>query len=343
MNMLFEDINEQDKANMTSLLRDTGSDDPTVSGPSQKAFAAALQTPLKQGILTGDIINGIFTVTQFDPNARVEYPIDFFRPDNASQFVAYTIPNQGKIPQKHVEGDYVTVPTFDVGLSIDFLKKYAKNARWDIVSRAMEVLEAGFVKKMNDDCWHTLLSAGFDRSLLTHDSNASAGQFTKRLVSAMKLVMRRNAGGNSTSLNRGKLTHLYVSPEALEDVRNWGVDEVDEITRREIYIANDGSYNKIFNVMLVDLDELGEGQEYQEYYETVPAAGASNNGMASGDVELVVGLDLSKNDSFVMPVGEAVQITNDPTLDRERRIGYYGTGNYGVGVLNNLRILLGSI
>jgi len=341
--MLFEDISETDKKEMVTLLKDTGSDDTSVCGPAQKAFAAALETPLKQGILTGDIINGIFTVTQFDPNVRIEYPVDFFRPDNAHEFVAYTIPNQGKIPQKHVEGDYVTVPTFDVGISIDFLKKYAKNARWDIVSRAMEVMEAGVKKKMNDDAWHTLLSAGFDRSLLTHDQNASAGQFTKRLISIMQLTMRRNAGGNSTSLNRGKLTHLYVSPEALEDVRNWGVDQIDEITRREIFVSSDGSYNKIYNVVLAELDELGDGQEYQEYYEKTPAAGAANNGMAAGDVELVVGLDLSRNDSFVMPVGEPLQIMNDPTLDRERRIGYYGTANYGVGVLNNLRVLLGSL
>jgi len=37
----------------------------------------------------------------------------------------------------------------------------------------------------------------------------------------MKTVMRRNGGGNSTSANRGQLTDLYVSPEAVEDIRNW--------------------------------------------------------------------------------------------------------------------------
>lgn len=32
--------------------------------------------------------------------------------------------------------------------------------------------------------------------------------------------------------------NLYISPEALEDIRNWGVDQVDEITRREIYCCD---------------------------------------------------------------------------------------------------------
>ena len=51
--------------------------------------------------------------------------------------------------------------------------------------------------------------------------------------------------------------------------RNWGVDQVDEITRREIYTAADGNVNRVFGVNLHDLDELGEGQEYQEFYDNV--------------------------------------------------------------------------
>ena len=49
------------------------------------------------------------------------------------------------------------VPTYDIGASIDYLLKYARDARWDVVGRAMEVLEGSFVKKMNDDGWHTFL------------------------------------------------------------------------------------------------------------------------------------------------------------------------------------------
>ena len=82
----------------------------------------------------------------------------------------------------------------------------------------MEVLEASFVKKMNDDGWHTILAAGVDRNIVVFDSDAAAGQFTKRLVNLMKTVMRRNGGGNSSSNNRGQLTDLYVSPEAMEDL-----------------------------------------------------------------------------------------------------------------------------
>jgi len=32
---------------------------------------------------------------------------------------------------------------------------------------------------------------------------------------------------------------IYISPEALEDIKNWGVDQIDETTRREIYVSFD--------------------------------------------------------------------------------------------------------
>jgi hypothetical protein len=155
----------------------------------------------------------------------------------------------------------------------------------------------------------------------------------------MQTVMRRNSGGNSASLGRGRLTDIYVSPEALEDIRNWGFDQVDETTRREIYTAATGGapITRIFGVNLRDLDELGEGQEYQSFF--VNELGGT---VQASDLELVVGLDLSTRDSFVMPVKEQLQVFEDPTLHRQQRAGYYGFAELGFGVLDNRRVILGS-
>jgi hypothetical protein len=230
------------------------------------------------------------------------------------------------------------VPTYTVASSIDYLLRYAREARWDVVGRAMQVLEAGFVKKMNDDGWHTLLAAGVDRNVMVYDADAAVGQFTKRLISLMKTVMRRNAGGNSGSLNRGSLTDLYLSPEALEDIRNWGLDQVDEVTRREIYQAGDdgAAITRIFGVNLHDMDELGADQEYQLFYKN-----QLSGTFTGSDVELVVGLDQSSNDSFIMPVKQDVQIFEDDALHRQQRAGFYGWAEIGFAVLDNRRILLG--
>ena len=332
-------INQRPSDEFIALLRKSGDADINVASAAQREFAKALELPLRKGVLVGNILGNIFETVNVEPGATTEYPLDLVSPGLEGEHVAYTNPGHGRIPERSVEGDYVTIPTYSITSSVDYLLRFAREARWDIVGRAMQVMEAGFVKKMNDDGWHTLLAAGVDRNILVYDADATAGLFSKRLVSLMQTVMRRNSGCNSASVGRGRLTDLYVSPEALEDVRNWGLDQVDEVTRREIYTASeDGApITRIFGVNLHDLDELGEGQQYQEFF-TNDLGGA----VQGSDVELVVGLDQSKSDSFVMPVKAQLQVFEDPTLHRQQRAGYYGWAELGFGVLDNRRVVLGS-
>ena len=338
--MSKKDVISAPSPEMTALLKQSGSANRAESLEATHQLAVALQEPLRQGVMSGDITGNIYETISLEPGATPEFPLDFLAPGTEKDFVAYSIPNHGRIPERYVEGDYVMIPTFEIGSSIDWTLRYARDARWDIVSRALLVLQSSFVKKTNDDAWHTLLAAGVDRNILVYDADAAAGQFTKRLVSLLKTVMRRNGGGNSSSINRGKLTDLYVSPEAIEDIRNWGVDQVDEVTRREIYTADDGaaSVTRIFSVNLHDIDELGVGQEYQNFYKS-----ELSGSLQASDVELVVGLDLSSNDSFVRPVRENVQVFEDDNLHRQRRAGFYGFAEHGFAVLDNRRVILGSL
>lgn len=331
--------NERPSDEFIALLRKSGDADINVAQAAQREFAKALELPLRKGVLVGNILGNIFETINVEAGSTTEFPLDLISPGLEGEHVAYTNPGHGRIPERAVESDYVMIPTYNIASSVDYLLRYAREARWDIVGRAMQVMEAGFTKKMNDDGWHTLLAAGVDRNILVYDGDATAGLFSKRLVSLMQTVMRRNSGGNSASVGRGRLTDLYVSPEALEDVRNWGLDQVDEVTRREIYTASEGGapITRIFGVNLHDLDELGEGQEYQTFF----TSDLSGN-LESSDVELVVGLDQSSNDSFVMPVKEQLQVFEDPTLHRQQRAGYYGWAELGFGVLDNRRIILGS-
>ena len=332
-------INKRPSDEFIALLRKSGDADINVAGAAQREFAKALELPLRKGVLVGNIINDIFEVINVEPGSTTEFPLDLISPGLEGEHVAYTNPGHGRIPERSVEGDYVMIPTYSITSSIDYLLRYAREARWDIVGRAMQVMEAGFTKKMNDDGWHTLLAAGVDRNILVYDADATQGLFSKRLVSLMLTVMRRNSGGNSASVGRGRLTDMYVSPEALEDIRNWGLDQVDDATRREIYTspANGAAITRVFGVNLHDLDELGEGQEYQTYL-TSDLSGS----LQASDSELVVGLDLSMGDSFVMPVKEQLQVFEDPTLHRQQRAGYYGFADLGFGVLDNRRVILGS-
>ena len=321
-----------------SLYKQTGDNDTNKALAAQREVAKALETPLRKGVLIGNILGDIFETMNVEPGSSTEFPLDMISPGLEGEHVAYTNPGHGRVPERAVESDYVMIPTYSITSSIDYLLRYAREARWDIAARAAQVMEAGFVKKMNDDGWNTLLAAGVDRNILVYDGDATSGFFTKRLVSLMQTVMRRNAGGNTGSANRGRLTHMYVSPEALEDVRNWGLDQISDAARDRIYnTTGEGPVTNIFGVQLRDLDELGEGQDYQTFF-----SDALGGAVEASDLELVVGLDQAASDSFVMPMKQSLQVFEDPTMHRQQRVGYYGWAELGFGVLDNRRIILGS-
>jgi len=324
-------------AELKDLVRRSGSMDQVVAAQAQVELAQALVEPLRQGVLVGDIATSLFQTIKIEPGGSVEFPLDLLAPGEEHEFVAYTNPGNGRIPERQVEGDYVMVPTYGIAGSIDWLLRYAREARWDIVGRALQVLRAQFTKKINDDGWHTLLSAAADRNILIYDADANAGQFTKRLISLMSVVMRRNGGGNTASINRGQLTDVFFSPEGMEDIRNWGVDQIDEATRNRIFNSADGALQDIFGVRLHDLDELGDGQEYQDFF-----TGDLGGSLQTDDVELLVGLDLSSNDSFLMPVKQDLELFADPMLHRQQREGYYGWAELGFAALDNRRVIHGS-
>lgn len=317
---------------MKELFVKSGSADKAVAMAAQAEIAKAIELPLREGVQSGDVTGGIFSPVT---DGTTEFPTDLLAPGTEGQFVAYTNPGHGYIPQKAVESDYVRVTSYGIASSIDFNLSYAENANWTILDRAMEVLEMSFVKKINDDAWHTLLAAVVDRNVLVYDADAANGQITKRLFSLVKTSMKRNAGGNGPT-NRGRATDLYLSIEGIEDIRNWGVDQLDEVSRREVYLSADNGapLSRIYGLTLHDMFEFGDGQEYQDYFLS-DLGGA----LASGDVELGIALDLQNRNSFVMPVVKGLQIFEDETLHRHQRQGYYGWMRTGFGVLDGRRCL----
>src|SRR5579883_483599 len=123
---------------MLGLLRRSGDNRYETAVAAQRELAKALTIPLRQGVLKGDIVTDIYEATFYPPGTAVEYPLDFLAPGSEKDFSAYTVPAQGAIPQRHVDGDFVMVQTYEVASSIDFALKYARDARWDIVKRALQ-------------------------------------------------------------------------------------------------------------------------------------------------------------------------------------------------------------
>jgi hypothetical protein len=332
------------------LLINAGSNDKNVALRAQASIAqgiavalnekaVAVEGPIREGILDGDIVSDIFVTEDFTETTDLRIPLDLLAPGTEKEHVAYVIPDHGKIPMRRVEADYIQLNTYSIGSSIDCTRRFLKHARYDVLRRMIEVLNMSFVKKNNDDGWQTLLAAAQGRGILAYDADAPAGSFTPKLISLMKTVVRRNGGGNSTSTARKKLTDIYMSPEAFEDMSAWGAGQVSDDIRTQIQRSEEGAVRGMYGVNFHDLDELGVGQEYQLYYSSTLGGSLG----PSSDEELVVGLDLSQPDKcFIHPVSQEIEITEDENLHRHGLVGFYGSMEGGWAVLDVRNVLAGS-
>lgn len=321
------------------LIKLAGDRNRSVALKAQRELAAAFEVPLRDAILSGDLLSGLFQPIQVESDNALRYPLDLLAPGEEDEHVAYTKPSNGRIPERQVEGDYVMIPTYEIANAIDVLLTYMREANYDVVGRALQVLRYGFVQKLNDDGWHVVVNSVADRNILIYDADAAAGQFTRRLISLVRLAMQRNGGGNSSSINRFTLTDLWTSVEAHEDMRNWGLDQVDDVTRRELYLASDDSpvLSKIAGTVIHPIHELGVDQKYQLFFTSTLAAS-----LASGDKELVIGTDLNKG-SFIMPVKDPVKIYEDPWFHRAGKASWYGTTEVGFALLDNRSAIAASL
>jgi hypothetical protein len=323
----------------TDVLKKTASADRAESQQYLRAFAQSFAPVLKQAVFDEETLGNIYSRVPVEAGATPRFPLDFIAPGTEDDFVSFTMPKQGRVPEKHVEGDELYIQTYKIANAIDWDLDYARDARWDVISRALDVYKSGFTKRLNDDGWHVVLATANSGGFMINDAAAAAGNFTPGLIYRMKTVQKRRT-------RNGDLTDLYISSEAWEDIRNWSTTEVSDNVREKLFFAPDfKSIGSIGGVNLHELRELGAGvggtnEEYQEYLKStllnVDVAGNS-------DTELVVGLDLSKRDSFIMVErGDMETFETGEQLHRQGRAGYYGWMRVGFAGVDNRRALLGS-
>lgn len=316
------------------LLRLCASADEAEAQKHIKAVAQVMSKAWKAGVLEPDLLGGIFDRVDLPPGVEAKFPLDFYSPDNEGAYNAIVVSRQGAIPDRAIDGDELWVRTYKLGNGISWSLDYARDGRWDIVARAIEVFTNGFIRKLNDDGWHVVLKSAVDSTTSTvQDTTATAGVFSKALLlSMMANIKRRNGGRNS------RLTDLYLSPEAINDIRNFTNAQLDELSRRELITSGEDNIPSLYGVRFHEMQELGTSQEYETYI-----TGTLGRAHTNSKVEHVVGLDLSHRDQFVMPVREDMQMFDDPAMHRSAKAGVYGWMEVGFAAIDTRRAILGAL
>ena len=346
---------EQFKALMKAVAENY--EDPQV----RKAVAQAIQVPILQLVRDQSLARQLFAVQLLDAGAQASYPIadDFDVP-------VFILPKVGAVPRNFVElaGEEIVVPTFKVGTACEWALKYARDGRIDIAERCMRTAARAIVDYEEESAWRLLAPAATSafpgKGLLSARpapiveiaGGPAAGFFSKELVNQMIVKMKRT---------RRTLTDLYVSPEDMADQREWSGSQVDETTRREIFVS--GGMNELWSVKLNEVHQLGmtgryninsndsegglfkvgTGGQFNDYAPTdANKVDADLNLVEAGETH-IYGFDLTSNDSLVMPIREELRFFDDPTLHREQLQGFYGWQELGIAVLDPRMISMGII
>lgn len=333
---------------MIQAMRKAGDKNPTVARAGAEELVVALQVPLKEAIFPGDITD-FYTSDPRPPGTHTEYPLDWVTPGLEGDYRAYFIPSIGALPQRVVEGGFITIPTYEVGATLTVPLKYIRDANWIVLKNAMRVLESSFVMKNNTDAWRLVVAAAVARNLVVYDDAALPGYASKALWALAQVAMARNAGGNTSSVNRGKLSRLYVSPESIGDVRNWDLTQLDDVTRKEFFDGGDVEVIRVMGTDTRSLVELGASATSAEFYNffTINLAASfqtytytGSGGGSKTKVEFGIGLDLTRDNVFIKPVREEVAMYEDVTQHSKRMFHAYAWGEWGFGLTDTRRTLL---
>jgi len=350
-----------ERKEMQELFRATAEVHTPEGLAAYRAFAAALTTPILQKIELESIMRSMFAVERLAPGAQAVYPVaeDFEIP-------VWVLPGLGYVAQNFIEGigEEVYVPTFTIDASADWKLTYARDSRIDIASRAAARVAKDLANYEEECGWRVIMpaatSAFSGKGLLgsrpaplyeIDPSSTGAGYLSKELINKMIVGFKRTGR---------TLTDLYVSPEDAADIREWTDTDIDPVTRREIFQA--AGMGSLWNVQLHEVQHLGATGQYNingatsEFGKFIAAGNTYNSysldnpNLVNADGTLgtlgetqVIGLDMTVNDSLVMPIRKDYEAHDDPTLLRVQKQGFFGWAELGFACLDSRMIGMGII
>jgi len=322
------------------LIKAIGSRDASVAREASEAFAAFLGPVIEKVLLTAGTASQIYVDSAFDEDDSPSYPLDLYHGDGEGHVTVWSQHMAGGLPTSQVEGmQEIKIATYRLDSAVSFNKRYARRARLDVVSKALERMANEVLIKQERNAWAVILKALADaETTITHTSSAGASAAMKHVIQAnaigsFGLQDLNNLMTHTKRLNESfsgqtpiapystGVTDLYVSPEIKAMIRAFAYNPMytDSATtqalpdnvREDIYRA--AGMQSIYGVNIVELVEFGAGRKYNTLWNSLlgsnltaltddvdPASGSAVAWDADTH-QIVIGVDNSRG-AFIRPV-----------------------------------------
>ena len=328
------------------LVRAMGSKNMVEAREAQEAFAAFLGPVVQQVLNQAGLANAIYVDAPFDEDDSPSYPLDLYYGNSQNHVSIWQQGIAGGLPSSHVEGmSELKIATYRLDSAVNMLRKYARRARLDVISKGVERMSQEILVKQERNAWAVVLKAlseattGGNAHII--DSTASSGAIFQlddmnKLMTRIRRINESFANGTPDTAYSTGLTDMYMSPEMVEQVRGFAyqpmntraanISSADENgialpdgVREDIFRS--AGAQEIYGVTINEINELGSGKKYVTLY---------NSFGTDVGTDLIIGLDNSKG-AFVRPVaqqhesgGSFTTLADDQWSSRSEKLGFYG-------------------
>ena len=318
------------------LIKAMGSREASVAKEAQEAFAAFIGPVVSKVLTQASTASVVYTDLPYDEDDSPSIPLDLFAGEGEGFVSTWSQTVAGGLPTSTVEGlSEMKVSTYRLDSAVSFLKRYARRARLDVASKAVERMANEVLVKQERNAWAVVLKALASSGNVEKETSVSgAGRgfqlsHLNKLITKVKRINTSYAGGSTT--DSYGLTDLFVSPEVKEAIRGFayqpmssGNTNLPDSVREGIYSG--AGTQEIYGITIHELVELGNGRKYNVLFDNF-----YGDSYEAGTDDLVIGLDLTK-DAFVRPVarqsesgGTFTAIPDDQFVARSEKIGFYGS------------------
>ena len=346
------------------LIKAIGSRNPAVSREASESFAAFLGPVIQKVLMSAGTASQVYTDAEYDEDDSPSYPLDLYYGQADNHVSVWSQNVAGGLPTSQIEGmQELKISTYRLDSAVSFNKQYARKARLDVLSAAIERMANEVLIKQERNAWAVILKALAEArttpkggSALKHViGSGGANLFVlndlNRLMTRSKRLNESYSGNTAVAPYSNGITHLYISPEMKEKIRAFAFNPlrthdgatvnnsqaVPDSVREQIF-RSAGS-EELFGIKLIELIELGIGKKYNTLFGQmggeagVPGGGDADgtNGYAAAQDEILVGIDQSRG-AFIRPVarqaesgGTFTSLPDDQfAVNRVDKVGFYG-------------------
>ena len=323
------------------LIKKVGSRNVVESAEAMEALAAFVGPVIQKVLAQAGTASMIYRDMEFKEDDSPSYPLDLYYNEAAGLVSVWAQNVAGGLPSNYMDQPVqeLKISTYRLDSAVSFNKKYARKARLDVVSGALDRMTQEVLVKQERNAWAVILKAlgaaatkdgrsvpystsGARKHLIIPQGGVSNRSFDLACLNDLILNFKRInvsfAGGTPSDVSARGLTDLFISPEVKAKIRSFSFQplfdtssspakqtQLPEDIRTEIYRT--AGAESLFGINLVELVELGKNQKYNVLFDSFDVTtysdvmGSGSQAFTGSTHDLSIGLDLSR-DAFIRPV-----------------------------------------